>query len=573
MYQTLYRKYRPKDFNQVVGQDVIVKTLKNSIKNGKVSHAYMFFGPRGVGKTSIAKIFARTINCNNQDGNICNNCNACISSSNKECLDIIEIDAASNNGVDEIRELRDKVSLVPSELKYKIYIIDEVHMLTIQAFNALLKTLEEPPSHVIFILATTDPQKVPETIVSRCQCFSFNRISNNDIVLNLKKICDAENIDVSDDVLFKISEFSNGGMRDSIGMLDKLYAYSDDKITMEDFIKLNRIVSNEDIFNLIQFIDNNQIDEVVNLINEWDSNGINIIQIMDSILEFLKNIILSILKGENSKFSSVDKLIDLANLINEKMFDLKKSNSPKIYIQILFLNFMNNYQNISRNISREIFSASNDNSDLIKPKVFEKKSEKETVVTDGDNNPKMEKVVSILEKSQDEVNKDTKVLGNNLENSNIIDIMMIRLNNTLAEADKAELLKDKNCFEKLNDFVFDQNIGYLVCSLMDGTLRVSSKKNIILSYEYDSIVKDNLCHLDEFNKILNEKLGLNKKIGIVTDLVWEKEKANYISKIKNNDKYTYVEEPDLVYNKDVTSTTENVDDNSIGIFGDIVEVE
>ena len=294
MYQTLYRKYRPKDFNQVVGQDVIVKTLKNSIKNGKVSHAYMFFGPRGVGKTSIAKIFARTINCNNQDGNICNNCNACISSSNKECLDIIEIDAASNNGVDEIRELRDKVSLVPSELKYKIYIIDEVHMLTIQAFNALLKTLEEPPSHVIFILATTDPQKVPETIVSRCQCFSFNRISNNDIVLNLKKICDAENIDVSDDVLFKISEFSNGGMRDSIGMLDKLYAYSDDKITMEDFIKLNRIVSNEDIFNLIQFIDNNQIDEVVNLINEWDSNGINIIQIMDSILEFLKNIILII---------------------------------------------------------------------------------------------------------------------------------------------------------------------------------------------------------------------------------------------------------------------------------------
>ena len=217
MYQALYRKYRPTDFNSVVGQDSIIKTLKNSIINHNFSHAYMFFGPRGTGKTTVSKIFARNINClSPKDGIACQECDSCKNSFSKDCVDIIEIDAASNNGVDEIRDLKNKISLVPSDLKYKVYIIDEVHMLSIGAFNALLKTLEEPPAHAIFILATTDPQKVPETIISRCQCFSFKRISESNLVNRLKFICEEEKIDIDDEVIKSISLLAYGCLRDAL---------------------------------------------------------------------------------------------------------------------------------------------------------------------------------------------------------------------------------------------------------------------------------------------------------------------------------------------------------------------
>ena len=195
MYQALYRKYRPKNFDTVYGQDIIVKTLKNSIIHKTFSHAYLFYGPRGTGKTTFSKIFARNINClNPNNGSACGNCKNCLVSFSPECVDIIEIDAASNNGVDEIRDLKSKINIVPSDLLYKVYIIDEVHMLTDSSFNALLKTLEEPPEHVIFILATTDPQKIPSTIVSRCQCFAFKPIPVSVMNDCLTNICNLEKI-------------------------------------------------------------------------------------------------------------------------------------------------------------------------------------------------------------------------------------------------------------------------------------------------------------------------------------------------------------------------------------------
>ena len=237
-YLALYRKYRPVDFDNVYGQEEVVTVIKNAINNNMVSHAYLFCGPRGTGKTTIAKIIARMVNCENLiDGKPCGKCYNCINFLNSN--DIVEIDADSNNGVDEIRELRDKINLVPSNAKYKVYIIDEVHMLTTQAFNALLKTLEEPPAHVIFILATTEPHKIPLTIASRCQKFRFTKINSKKIVDRLREIAKLENIAIDEDALYEIARISDGGMRDAINFLDQLVAYDNKVITLDDIYKVN----------------------------------------------------------------------------------------------------------------------------------------------------------------------------------------------------------------------------------------------------------------------------------------------------------------------------------------------
>src|SRR5574344_1048297 len=234
-YQALYRKYRPKTFDDVYGQQIVVQTLKNVIKNNKLTHAYLFVGPRGTGKTSIAKIFAKTINClHPEDGLSCEKCDICISNNSNENVDIIEMDAASNNGVDEIREIRNHITLLPTVSKYKIYIIDEVHMLTTGAFNALLKTLEEPPSHTIFILATTEPHKIPLTILSRCQKFDFTRINNEDICKQVELVAKKENISIEEEAIKEIARLSDGGMRDALSLLDQVSAYTNNTITIID---------------------------------------------------------------------------------------------------------------------------------------------------------------------------------------------------------------------------------------------------------------------------------------------------------------------------------------------------
>ena len=265
-YTALYRKFRPLKFADMVGQERITRTLKNQIIAGRVGHAYLFNGGRGTGKTTSAKILARAVNClNPQNGEPCNECEICKEILDGSLTDVVEMDAASNNSVEDIRSIRDEVNFLPTKAKYRVYIIDEVHMLSIGAFNALLKTLEEPPEHAIFILATTDPQKVPETIISRCQCFSFERISTDMIVERLKYVCNQENILIEDDVLREIAISSDGGMRDALSILDQLSSNTE-KITINDVIEHFGSVSKKQINDLFKLITQNDVDNFDNII-------------------------------------------------------------------------------------------------------------------------------------------------------------------------------------------------------------------------------------------------------------------------------------------------------------------
>ena len=584
MYHALYRKYRPVDFNSVVGQDSIIKTLKNSIKNHNFSHAYMFFGPRGTGKTTVSKIFARNINClNSNDGIACEECSACKVSFSKDCVDIIEIDAASNNGVDEIRDLKNKISLVPSELKYKVYIIDEVHMLSIGAFNALLKTLEEPPEHAIFILATTDPQKVPETIISRCQCFSFKRISDKAIVDRLKYVCSSEDIDVEEDVLENIALLSDGGLRDALGSLDKLVSYTENKITIDDFNEVNGVISSNDMDVFLSDILSGNIPNVLTSIAKFNDSGKNLIQIMSQLINFSRDIVVNYYISNKEYNFSIDVVQNFVNILNEKMFDIKKSGNTKIYIEMLLLKFINDYVNLEtkivekNNYVKEInknVSVTNNN----EVTVNEEKINNDNVVEnnkDGNNDAVEEK--NSMKDSNIEIsyNKE-EITEENFDNKNpkiinIDAIMKIRVNNTLALANKNLLRLEMNNFEVLRDYSFDQEIGYIICGILDGKLRAVSSDAIIISYEYDSNVKQNLYIIDKIEDVYNKITNSNKKIAIISDDYWEKVKQEYINDLRNGIKYEVEEEPKAVYEE--LKNDDIITSSAVSLFGDIVEID
>lgn len=547
MYQALYRKYRPKTFDDVVGQDVIIKTLQNSILNKKISHAYLFTGPRGCGKTTIAKIFSRLVNCEESDGkNACGRCVFC-THKGEQTMDIIEMDAASNNGVDEIREINNKAVLVPTIGKYKIYIIDEVHMLTIGAFNALLKTLEEPPAHVIFILATTDPQKVPITILSRCQRFDLKKIPEEKIIERLEYICNNETIKYDESALLEIARLGDGCLRDSIGILDQVISYKDGIITSNDVHMVNGTLSKEDISNLMNKIIDNDLTSIINLIDEYDNDGKNITKIVSEIINFIKECIMikSKIQKESEiylKFSStytVDELIEFINIMNDTLFDMKKISDPKLLLELSFIKIIDkmkqkNIISIESNIKSEPKNKNSNNNIEVKNTVEEKKIDNKT-----NANADEKKVENII----DTTNND-KVITSTINNEENIsweikkeynDFVELRVNNTLSEFSKKDTIELKNQLQDLMDFIFDEKYSNIVSTIMDGTLKAASDKYIIFTYKTPHLSYLFNKNLFDIEELIEKKLNKHYSVISVPEEKWEiiKQEFNTKSKVYN----------------------------------------
>ncbi len=344
-YQALYRKWRPQKFEDMVGQTAVTKTLKNAIIHHKTSHAYLFTGPRGTGKTSAAKIFAKAINClNPHDGEPCNDCLLCKGITEGTIGDVIEIDAASNNGVEEIRDIRDKARYAPTQATYKVYIIDEVHMLSTGAFNALLKTLEEPPKNVIFILATTEPHKIPATIISRTQRFDFRRITNDEIIQRLRYILEQEEIVYEEEALSVIARCANGGMRDALSLLDQVISFSDDKVSFEQAIQVSGSLTDDLMIEFVRLLTQQQAQAALLQLQDLLLLGKEASRLIEEWLEFSRDLLVAKQTGDmigrSEAFVAFAKEVEEAFLyrfmdaLNQTQQEMRFTTKPTISLEV-----------------------------------------------------------------------------------------------------------------------------------------------------------------------------------------------------------------------------------------------
>ncbi len=511
-YRVLYRKYRPTDFKDLIGQDTMVNILRKSVVNNKISHAYIFSGPRGTGKTSSAKIFAKMVNClNAKDGNPCNECNNCIGYDNSS--DIIEIDAASNNGVDEIREITNNIKLAPNSLKYKVYIIDEVHMLSQSAFNALLLTLEEPPSHVIFILATTNVESVPITILSRCQRFDFKKVTIANIVKVLQKVAQQENINISSEAINEIAYLSDGGLRDSLSLLDQL-SKQEAEITLELVTKSVGNVSGQIVNELLMYIESNKCSELIEELNELSSKSVDIKLLIKSLVDAISKSVKHIIENEKESCLSLtdykNLVFDLTDLINK----INVSVDPYVMLEITLLSY-------------------------IKAKPTKEK-----------NVPEESKTMPVTNKKTVKI-KEKPILVKNYDK-----LIEVRVNNCFVNATKEDKIKNVDKWEEFREIVIPKYKGLI----LDLNVAIASDNILVLTCDRKNDIDELYENIKEIENYYNGHFKELKKLVFISVEEWQKYSKEYIENMKNGVKYNYIEEN--VDNDELINIADSIFDSS-----------
>lgn len=550
-YQALYRMFRPQSFQDVVGQEHVTKTLRNAISKGKQSHAYIFSGPRGTGKTSIAKVFAKAINClNPQDGEPCNECAICKGITQGTNGDVIEIDAASNNGVDEIRNIRDKVKYAPSESKYKVYIIDEVHMLTTGAFNALLKTLEEPPAHAIFILATTEPHKIPPTIISRAQRFDFKAIGTEQITDRLRFVAEEQQLDYDNEALEFIAKASEGGMRDALSIMDQAIAFGDGHLSLEHALNVTGSVDKAALNALFNDMVAKDIKQAFTRYHEFISAGKEVNRLVNDMIYFIRDSIVAKTTEQvedDHALNQVDlnTMYKMIDCINDTLVSMRFAINQNVHIEILIVKLT---ELIDQNNNGQTVSVSS-NQNAGSSEVMDKIQQLEATIQQLAQNGVSQKAKPV-ENKQNISRKQSK---------HVFSIRQIERVLDHANRDDLNLLKEK--WQAVIESVKEKEQRALVSLLLNSEPVAASEDHVLVKFDEDihcEIVNKNDEKRNHIEAIVCEIVNKNVKVVGVPNSQWLQVRQQYIQSKKANTAQGEVEREEKPEEADVVKKAQEL---------------